>query len=295
MTVARFFAAAFFVSVLWGQPKTIPCSQCEEWNLPQKPFQVYGNTYYVGTHNLSSILVTSPQGHVLIDAALPESVPQIAAHIRELGFRVEDVKLIVTSHAHFDHSGGAAGMQKLAGAKVAASPWTAEVMKKGAVPRTDPQFAVIRPIARVARVEVLKDGQTLRVGPLELTAHFTPGHTPGGTSWTWRSCEQTRCANLVYADSLTAVSADDFYYTSSRVYPAALADLERSIRTIEALPCDILLTPHPEVSNLWQRLEARNMFDPGAREAFLKATRERLKNRLETEAQTPENVKRKGR
>lgn len=270
------------------------------WNEPQKPFQVYGNTYYVGTHNIAAILVTSPQGHVLIDAALPESVPQITTHIRELGFRVEDIKLILNSHVHYDHAGGIAAMQKLTGARVAASPWTADVMKRGTVPGTDPQFGVIEPIARVAKVEVLKDGQTLKIGPIEMTPHFTGGHTPGGTSWTWTSCEQSQCAKLAYVDSLTAVSADDFYYTSSRVYPTALADLKRSIQWTETVQCDILLTPHPEFSNLWQRLEQRStnqraMFEPGARDGLLQRTSERLKYRLETEAKTPGDVKKKGR
>jgi metallo-beta-lactamase class B len=237
---------------------------------------------------------------VLIDAALPESVPQITAHIRELGFRVEDVKLILNSHVHYDHAGGIAEMQKLTGARVAASPWTADVMRKGAVPRTDPQFGLIEPVAKVAKVEVLKDGQTLKIGPIEMTTHFTGGHTPGGTSWTWTSCEQSQCAKLAYVDSLNAVSADDFYYTSSRAYPTGLADLERSIRWVETVPCDILLTPHPEFSDLWQRLERRAtnpraMFDPGAREGLLQRTRERLKNRLETEAKTSDAVKKKGR
>lgn len=283
---------------LWAQPSS--AQQRTVWNEPQKPFQVYGNTYYVGTHNIAAILVTSPQGHVLIDAALPESVPQITAHIRELGFRVEDIKLILNSHVHDDHAGGIAEMQRLSGARVAASPWTANVMKKGEVPRSDPQFGTGTPIPKVAKVELLKDGQSLKIGPIEMTAHFTGGHTPGGTSWTWKSCEQERCVNLVYADSLTAVSADDFYFTSSRAYPTGLADLQRSIRWVETVPCDILLTPHPEFSNLWQRLDARAtnpraMVAPDAREGLLVRTRERLERRLAAEAQTPEDVKKKGR
>lgn len=157
--------------------------------MPQQAFRIYGNTYYVGTHGLSSVLIASEGGHVLIDGALPESAPLIAANIRSLGFRIQDVKLILNSHAHFDHAGGIAELQRLSGARVAASRWTADVMKKGEVPRDDPQFGALRPIARVARVETFEDGETLRAGSLAVTAHLTPGHTPGGTSWTWRSCE----------------------------------------------------------------------------------------------------------
>src|SRR5262249_14295085 len=135
--------------------------------------------------------------------------------------------------------------QKLSGARVAASPWAANVMKKGVVPPDDPQFGNI-PIARVARVGTIKDGETRQEGTLTITAHLTPGHTPGGTSWTWRSCENSRCLNLVYSDSLTAVSADNFFFTHSNVYPNAIADFERSFTFLDKTPCDILITPHPD-------------------------------------------------
>ena len=160
--------------LLLAQDRPPSCKDCPVWNAPQQPFKIYGNTYYVGTHGLGSVLITSQAGHVLIDGALPESVPQILANIRSLGFRPEDIRLIVNSHAHFDHAGGIAELQKFSGAKVAASNWTAEVMKRGAVPSDDPQFGVIVPIARVAHVEVLKNGQTLTAGAVTVTAHMTP-------------------------------------------------------------------------------------------------------------------------
>jgi metallo-beta-lactamase class B len=256
--------------------------------MPQQPFRIYGNAYYVGTHGLGSVLITSQAGHVLIDGALPESVPQIVAHIRSLGFRVEDIKLIVNSHVHFDHAGGIAELQKLSGARVAASKWSAGVMKKGAVPRDDPQFGVIIPIAKIARVETFRDGETLSAGAVTLTAHLTPGHTPGGTSWTWRSCESGRCLNLVYADSLTPVSADSFLFTRSREYPDAVDDFERSFSFLDNTPCDILVTPHPDFSSLWQRLEQRStnpdaLIDPPACSTLAESSRERLKKRLAEE------------
>lgn len=256
--------------------------------MAQKPFQVFGNTYYVGPHGLGSVLITSPAGDVLIDGALAESVPQIEAHIRSLGFRVEDIRLIVNSHAHYDHAGGIAELQRLSGARVAASPWTAEVMRKGAVPRDDPQFGTIAPIARVAKVETFSDGQTLNVGPIAITGHLTPGHTPGGTSWTWRSCEGARCLNLVYADSLTPVSADGFLFGRSQEYPHAVADFQRSYAFLESAPCDILLTPHPDVSKLWERLEGRKtnpdaFIDAGACRAYAGSSSAQLRERLAKE------------
>jgi metallo-beta-lactamase class B len=272
-----------------AQDRPSSCTECPTWNIPQQPFKIYGNTYYVGTHGLASLLVTSEAGHVLIDGALPESVPLIVANIRSLGFRIEDVKLIVNSHVHFDHAGGIAELQKLSGARVAASQWTADVMKKGAVPRDDPQFGIIANIAPIARVETFKDGENLSAGAVTVTAHLTPGHTAGGTSWTWRSCEDGRCLNLVYADSLSPISADGFLFSRSKEYPHAVADFERSYSFLEKAPCDILITPHPDASNLWQRLEARNskpdaLVDPAACQALVAGARERLKKRLATEA-----------
>ncbi len=130
------------------------CSSCAVWNAPQAPFHIYGNTWYVGTHSLSAILIASDKGHILIDGDLEESVPQIADHIRALGFRLEDVKWILNSHVHYDHAGGIAELQRLTGAVVMASPWTAAVMGQGEVAKDDPQFGVIRSIPRVKTVRV---------------------------------------------------------------------------------------------------------------------------------------------
>ncbi len=264
------------------------CANCAAWNKPHQAFKIYGNTYYVGTDGLSSVLITSEGGDVLIDGALPESAPRIAANIRSLGFRLEDVKLIINSHAHFDHAGGIAALQKLSGARVAASPWTADVLKRGMSPRDDPQFGSLPAIARVARVDKFKNGETLRAGGVAVTAHFTPGHTPGGTSWTWRSCEKGRCLNLVYADSLSPISANGFLY-SGRKEDAHGEDFERSYAFLNGAPCDILITPHPDASNLWERLKQREsnadaMIDPNACRVLAETSREQLKKRLATEA-----------
>jgi metallo-beta-lactamase class B len=266
------------------------CADCPAWNKPQQPFRVYGNTYYVGPRGLTSILLTSKGGHVLIDGALPESVPQIVANVRSLGFRIEDVKLIVNSHVHFDHGGGLAELRRLSGAKVAASPWSAEVLTKTGVGTGDPQYGGIPPVALVPRAASLRDGQTLRVGDIRLTAHFTPGHTPGGTSWTWESCEGGRCLNLVYSDSMTPVSSDAFRFSDSREYPTAVQDFEKSFAFLRAVPCDILLTSHPDASGLWQRLEGRQrgvrpdpLVSPNACKELAGRAAEQLRRRLESE------------
>jgi len=270
---------------------TPPCSQCQVWNTPQEPFRVFGNTYYVGPHGLSSVLIVSATGHVLIDGALPESAPLVVQNIKSLGFRIEDVKLIVNSHVHFDHAGGLAELQRLSGARVVASPWSAEVLRKGGVGTGDPQYGELRPIRRVAHVETFNDGESFRAGEVVVTAHLTPGHTPGGTSWTWQSCSEGRCLNMVYADSLSAISAKGFRFTDSRAYPNAVKDFETSFAFLSTVPCDVLLTTHPENGSLWEKLDARRrgvtpdpMIDPGACRSLADRAREQLQRRLTEEA-----------
>ena len=160
-----------------GQTRTTPCARCVQWNQPQKPFRIWGNTFYVGPHGLSSILITSDRGHVLIDGALPESAKQIAANIQSLGFRMADVKLILNSHVHFDHAGGIAELQRVSGARVEASEWSAKVLSNGGIGKGDPQFAGGTPISPVANVQTFRDGDQIRAGEIVITAHLTPGHT----------------------------------------------------------------------------------------------------------------------
>jgi metallo-beta-lactamase class B len=233
---------------------SLPAIATADWNAPQEPFALYGNTYYVGTHGLSSVLITSKAGHILIDGGSAESPAQIIRHIRQLGFRVEDIKTIVNSHEHHDHAGGIAELQRLSGATVLSSPAGAAVLRTGLQNPQDPQFSTETPhIAPVANVREIGDGTVVKVGPLRLTAHYTPGHAPGGISWTWQATEAGVTANMVYADSVAAYTNKPFQYRANNTYPQARADLERSINTVAALPCDILVSAHPEASDLWER------------------------------------------
>jgi metallo-beta-lactamase class B len=139
-------------------------------------------------------------------------------------------------------------------------------------------------------VTVFTDGDTLRVGPIAVVAHITAGHTPGGTTWSWVSCENDRCDSMVYADSQTPVSADDFLFSKSAAYPTAVADFERGFGVLEHLSCDILITPHPDASGLWQRVAKRDAGDAHALEdrdackRYAAAGRQRLAARLAKEA-----------
>ena len=265
------------------------CARCAEWNKPQVPFRIFGNAYFVGPNGLSALLLKSNNGLILLDAALPESAPLIAANIATLGFNVHDIKYIVNSHDHFDHAGGIADMQKVSGAKVASSALSAPVLRRGHSEKDDPQFGLLNAFPPVSNIVIVRDGEAIKVGDITLTPHFTPGHTPGGTSWTWKSCEGTHCIDLVYADSQTAVSADNFLFTHNTTYPNAIKDFEHSFTVLETLPCDVLITPHPDASNFWQRVAARDagnpnaLIDTGACKRYAAAARERLARRVAAE------------
>jgi len=264
------------------------CQACAGWNQPLTAFRVFGNTYYVGTAGLASILIVSNDGLILIDGGLSQSAQRIAENIARLGFALADVRLIVTSHTHFDHVGGVAALVRATGARVAASAPSAEALRSGAPNTDDPQY--LSPENRfppVREVQVVADGETLRVGDVAITAHVTPGHTPGGTTWTWQSCEGDRCLNMVYADSLNAVSADGFRFTDT---PGRVEQFEASIDRVAALPCDILLAPHPNFIGLEAKVAAakanpeQNPFiDTGACAAYASGARDRLAARVAAE------------
>ena len=268
----------------------IKCGDCDAWNRPSSPFRLFGNTYYVGTDGLSALLVTSPGGHILLDGALPQSAALIEANIRALGFALGDVKLIVNSHAHYDHAGGLNALQRASGADVATSVAGARALRQGAATPDDPQAAFGDKFPAVARVRDVKDGETLTVGPLELTAHYTTGHTPGSTTWTWQSCEGSRCLNMVYADSLTAVSAPGFRFTGDATHPSRVDRFRASIDLVEKLPCDIVVSTHPGFTRIQQKLAARQkqpqpdpFYEPDGCRTYAAEARKRLDQRIADE------------
>ena len=249
------------------------CDSCADWNVARQPFRIFGNSYYVGVAGLSAVLVTSDTGLILLDGGLPQSAPLIDANIRKLGFRTENVRLIVNSHAHFDHAGGIAALQRASGATVAASASGARAIESGEPPVDDPQYAFGSQANRfpaVKHVKVVVDGETLHVGPLTVTAHLTPGHTPGSTTWTWRSCEGTRCLDIVYADSLNPVSAPGFRFTGDTHHPNIAEAFRRSISTVRSLPCDILLAVHPGFAGMDEKL--KRLREEPTSEPFVDAT-----------------------
>ena len=257
----------FSASLVACGPKTLEpddafvCELCADWNLPLDPLRIYSNTWYVGTDGLASILIETDEGLILIDGGLTQSAALIDANIRKLGFDTRDISAILVSHAHYDHVGGVAALQRLSGANVYASQAAAKALANGVLQQDDPQYLngpdnTGFPAAK--DVTVVADGELLTVGSVKLTAVNTPGHSPGGITWTWESCALGTCYNIVYADSLTSVSAAGYRYSDG---PAA-NQLKESAAAISNLECDILLSPHPFFFGLHEKLEQRDEGNP---------------------------------
>lgn len=245
-------------------PLTAPIqiAAAEKWNHPEPATRIFGNTYYVGVAGLSSILIDSGDGLILLDGDLPQSVPLIEANIVQLGFRVRDIKFILNSHAHFDHAGGIAALARDSGAQVVASPSGAAALRAGRAVADDPQ-AGYAAAGRVdpalfpkveSKIREVQDGETLRLGRISVSAHLTPGHTPGSTTWSWRDCVERRCLAIVYADSLNAISAPGFHFLADTTHDDLTIGFRRSIQRVAELPCDILLTVHPDLIDMPRKL-----------------------------------------
>jgi metallo-beta-lactamase class B len=265
-----------------GEALAAACAGKDGWNDPAPPARIAGNVYYVGTCGIAVLLVASPKGHIVIDSATAQAAPLVADNIRRLGFDPAEVRILLSSHAHSDHAGGLAALKRLTGARLIALDEARAGLESGAVEAGDPQSGSIAGFAGVAVDRTVGDGGIVRLGPLALTAHATPGHTAGSTSWSWRTCEGGRCRTIVYADSLTAVAPDSYRFAD---HPALVARFRASFARVAGLKCDILITPHPGASNLFERLAGRApLADPGACAAYAAAAGRRLDERLALEA-----------
>ena len=264
----------------------IVCDRCDSWNQPQDPFRVHGNTWYVGMDGLSSVLIESDDGLILIDGGLPQSAALIDANIRNLGFDTQDIKAILVSHAHFDHVGGISALQRLSGANVFTSIAGSGPLAVGVLADDDPQYIAGSDeghFPRVREVVAVEDGGVVSVGSLDVKAVYTPGHTPGSITWTWQSCALGKCYDVVYADSLSAVSAEGFRFTESGVADKLIA----SAGIIADLDCDILLVPHPFFFAMDAKLERRDQGNPFINNLgcvlYAESTLNWLERRLEAE------------
>jgi len=255
MTVSSLVALALISAPVFTAP--------DRWTAAQTPYQIHGDSYYVGSVGLAAILITGDDGHVLVDVPMDQNVAPLLQNIRALGFEPNDIHTIVFSHAHFDHAGGAARMIAATGAQVYASAAQAVALRSGGIDPKDPQFGMAGNFPAVTNVQVYADGEAVSVGAVRLIGHATPGHTPGSTTWSWRSCEQDHCINMVYADSLTAIGSDSYQYSDPK-YPERLQDFRAGLQSIAELPCDLLISPHPEASDYDKRRKRQLAGEPHA-------------------------------
>jgi metallo-beta-lactamase class B len=217
------------------------------WLGEQPPLHIYGNTYLVGFAGLNVALIKTEAGLILIDGSLPQGVSAVEAHIRALGFRVRDIRYILSTEPHFDHASGIAALARDSGATVIAGKAAARALRTGGPDGDDPQAGIYVRYPGIGRVRGVADGAAIRLGGVSVTAIATPGHTPGSTSWTWRSCEQGACKSMVFAASLNPVSADDYRF-SDPAHIDVVDSFRRSFVTMRNLPCDVLISAHPDQS-----------------------------------------------
>jgi metallo-beta-lactamase class B len=236
-TIIVIFAGAFF-----AQPASLFSQTNPEWVTPFPPHRIIGNIYYVGSKDLAAFLITTPQGHILINSNLATSPQQIKKSVEQLGFRFSDIKILLISHAHLDHCAGSALIKQLTGAKYMVMDADVPEIEDGG--RNDFQYSKSKdmyfPPAKVDRV--LHDGDEIRLGDVVLTAHLTPGHTKGCTTWTLKVRDNGKTYNVVIVGSPNVNPG--YKLVNNTQYPQIAQDYERTFRVLKSLPCDVFLGAH---------------------------------------------------
>lgn len=258
------------------------------WNQPVEPFKIAGNLYYVGASDITAFLVATPEGHILLDGGFPETAPLIRESVKKLGFKLEDVKILLNSHAHFDHAGGLAELKKTTGAKLFASEADAPVLASGG--KSDPVLGDSNSFPAVQADRLLKDGDTVSLGGSTMTARLTPGHTRGCTTWTMKLEDGGKRHDAVFVCSTTVLP--NVKLTGTPTYPGINEDFAGTFRTLRSLPCDIFLAAHGQFFSLKEKIERLrkgegiNPFvDPEGYRKYLDRAEGLYKQRLEQEQQ----------
>jgi metallo-beta-lactamase class B len=245
-----------------------PFAVSGRWNAPYPPFTVIGNIHYVGTAGVSAWLITTPKGHILIDGILAQSVPQIISNIKSLGFDIRDVKYLLNSHAHIDHAGGLAGLKRVSGATMIASAGDKPFLETGDIGH-GPSGGMKFPPVRVDRV--IKDGEILKLGSVALTAHLTPGHSPGCTSWSMAAVGADRVRRQVFFHCSATVAGQSL---KPEAYPGMVANFRATFAKVRKMNADIFLANHDNFFDLAQKRarqsagDANAFVDPGELQKF---------------------------
>jgi metallo-beta-lactamase class B len=239
LSIAAAAFALFFLTaqLAWGgqYAKTV-----DAWNRPVEPFRIIGNIYYVGASDVTSFLITTSEGHVVIDGGFMDTAPMIAGNIQKLGFKLKDVKILLNSHAHFDHAGGLAELKDLTGARFLASSEDAALIAAGG--HGDFHFHDSLTYKPARADQIIQDGGAVRLGDVMLTAHLTPGHTKGCTTWTMTVKDGGKSYDVVFIGSTTINPGVKLLGEPD--YKNIAEDYARTFRVLKSLHCDIFLGPH---------------------------------------------------
>src|SRR6266487_4320822 len=242
-------------------PKDFIAALKVKWNTPTEPFKMIGNVYYVGTDGLASYLITSPQGHILVDTVMPEATSQIKASIEKLGFKISDIKYLLNTHAHIDHTGGLAELKQASGAQMIAGEADKPLLEGGYYPGAQEDTALAFPPVKVDRT--VREGDKVTVGDVTLTARETPGHSPGCTSWEFavKDGDATRSV-LIFCSATVALNR----LVGSPTYPGIIDDYRKTFARTKDMKVDVLLAPHPE---MYKMADKRAKIADGAPNPFV--------------------------
>jgi metallo-beta-lactamase class B len=249
MRILIVLASTLLLAVTGAKAQTLKdlmADMVKKWNAPTEPFKVIDNIHYVGTNGLASYLITTPQGHILIDTAMPETSGQIESSIEKLGFKISDIKYLINTHAHIDHTGGLAKIKKDSGAQMIAGEKDKPLLEGGTYPGQEEEELLKFPPVKVDRT--VHEGDTVSIGGVTLTAHETPGHTPGCTSWTTTARDGDAIRSVLFFCSAT-VSLNRLA-GKGITYPGIVDDYRKTFAWSKTQHPDILLAPHPEMYDM---------------------------------------------
>lgn len=257
-------------------------------NRPFEPFRVVGNIYYVGASDVTSFLITTPEGHVLVDSGFAETVPMIRTSVEKLGFRFGDVKFLLNTHAHVDHAGGHALLKRQTGAKIVMSEADAGLLSRGGKGDALPVDDAVLAYEPATADRVVRDGDRVTLGGVTLTAHLTPGHTKGSTTWTTTVDDGGKRLNIVFFSSTTLLPG--VRLVDNPDYPNIADDFAKSFRTLKGLPCDVFLAPHGSMFALGEKAkkaraggEPNPFIDPDGYRRFVDLSERAFLGRLSRE------------
>ncbi len=263
----------------------------ESWNAPFQPFRLIGNIHYVGASGISSFLITTPEGHILMDTGFEATVPRIRDSVTKLGFKLTDIKIILNSHAHTDHAGGHALMQELTGARILMSEADAALLASGGTNDFTPYSKEMMGYRPAKADRILRDGDKVTLGGTTLTCHLTPGHTKGCTTWTMDVTEDGKVQHVVFFGSTSILQGVPL--VNNAQYPGIADDLTASYRKLKSLPCDVFLAPHTgffdleaKAQQLARGAKPNPFIDAPGFKKFLEQAEQKFLKQLELERKT---------